>query len=78
MIYKMFDGRHIDLSKILEVGDVHRGYGHPSFHVVFQLFDTERTWDSMRPGCGDLSFDDVYRGHDALMEAWKRFKETSA
>jgi hypothetical protein len=78
MIYRMFDGRHIDLSKILEVGDVHNGFGHPSFHVVFQLFDNVRSWDSINSGRTPHSFDDVYRGHAALMEAWTRFKETSA
>ncbi len=49
MIYKMFDGRHIDLSKVLEITDavfddrMGSGGWFVSFSILYQLQDN-RSW----------------------------------
>lgn len=51
MIYKMFDGRHIDLSKIVEITPAYfhdrmgSGGWFVGFTILFQLRDTRDTYE---------------------------------
>jgi hypothetical protein len=63
MIYKMFDGRHIDLSKVVAVGAIESKYDWDGYFLVwFQLMDKPLQWDNYRA--------ELERAHSVLMEAW--------
>lgn len=85
MIYKMFDGRHIDLSRVVAIGPTESEYGFDGwFHVWFQLMDHPLTWTKGQPKSGEFGKPDAaahnarihrfeeefYGGHSAVLEAW--------
>lgn len=86
MIYKMYDGRHIDISKIVEMGAFSDGPGNgfnfPNFSIVFQLFDQPRYWqlDYEKTNYLDTqryqeARDQMFRCYSEVLEKWKSAAE---
>lgn len=79
-IYKMFDGRHIDLSKILEISPArwikHGSQNYVSFSIQFMLRDKAVDYDyevNGWDGNDQFPFDDYHQRTEGLN--WEQIQE---
>lgn len=60
-IIRLFDGRHVDLSRILEIGAPTVVAGHPGFDILYMLQDRPcRASYSIRSLVGDQAYFDTH------------------
>ncbi len=81
-IYKLFNGAHIDLDKIISISDVIGG--KPFFHIYIDFMLKETPLDIMVQSLSEDEFfvcygrehitGNIFKEHEILLNAWKEYK----